>query len=237
MPTQLTEYIIWDLAALMTGAASWWWTVNVDPGLTGQTYSNTVHDGYRAIEIQATSVADPTFNFLQRYICPILAATETCPGQVVATSPNRWQITLSYDLITGSPDWATQLAQAQTYGGFVIADVLTQWCNAFVTQNAAFEIRSMFNKLSTAVFSFNVLTDALAFLYVVNVDGWATLNYPDSRLASEPNPASNVQVVTSNDSAQLKKLTDAVQQIANTDYNISINHGQSIFSVKGKVIT
>lgn len=202
--------------------------------VSGITLTNA--NGYREIRWQSTS--GPNIRIYHYQIWSLSAAQEA-PAQWFLQQPG-WvnTINMNYANATANETWAARLTQLQNDWSAVKALVVDTWSPSFVSGQTVVQIQAGGNKVGIALAYYSITTDAgvyidLSLMYGYNVDGAPVIQTADT--PGYPNASVGLSAVFP--AAQLDKIVTELQQIADTDYNISINHGASIFSVKGKVTT
>lgn len=134
--------------------------------------------------------------------------------------------------------WTTQLTRFQQNYVAYKAALIDNWSPSFISAQRVTQISFAGDRGRQAVVDYTITTDTENFVDVSPLDGYngsivPETSYGDQQALSPPIISTSVVVP----GQALDSMAESLVDISQTDYNISLNHGQSIFSVKGKVTT
>jgi len=245
MPTvTFTSYSVWwDTGQLLSNLVDVTWNFglrNLGTPLPGVywTWVFGVWNGYRTIEVHT-----PTSGAIdvKIYVNMELKADQTMPLRRALMSNNWWnQVGTPQDQTVPeiqSIDWD------YARGGFVAieemkSDLIQEWTDGEpgAIQYTDSDVVGGIIRSCTAIIPVvnepetNVVCDKF-----YHIDWTRTVNMNSG--TNVPPIVVGIGNSAPSSDAGLGAIAEALQQIAMQDFNISLNHGQSIFSVKGSVIT
>lgn len=193
-------------------------------------------DGYRSASWTQTKGGNTENYFAVLYT---LAAGQEAPASWFLRSYNWYQSTSkTYSSAAGGVSWTTQLTRFQQNYVAYKAALIDNWSPSFISAQRVTQISFAGNRGRTASVDYTITTDTENFVDVSNLEAYNTNFSPETSFGDQQQPA-NANIIASivMPTAQLDSIADSLKDIADTDYEISLNHGQSIFSVRGKVTT
>lgn len=179
-----------------------------------------------------------TRNFYQIFLG--LAAAELTQARAFMRMPG-WNKSIQVGYYsTGQPLFTWALMRTlwqQNYVAYKQA-LIDNWSTSFISAQTLHEISMAGDRVRCASSSYQITTDSETLVDVSTLQGFnATLLLANAQVEA---PAPAVPSGPSNlylNSPAIESIAESMQDIALTDYEISLNHGQSIFSVRGKVTT
>lgn len=236
MPTQNLEGFYWNVADVVRDA----FLYRFSEYLTGATNGAAAlgnRYGYRTFQWTSTKGGQVNNYYL---IYWGLAAAELTQAQVFLRTPG-WDRILNHEYFTsGQPlqTWtALRTFWQQNYVAYKQA-LIDNWTTSFISAQTLHEISTGGDRMRSATASYQITTDAQTMVDASTLQG-GNANLVQTALdfqAPDPNyPSGPGNLYVSGQA--ISSMAQSLQEIAMTDYSISLNHGQSIFSVKGKVTT
>lgn len=207
-------------------------------GYTNQTVVLGAGSGYR--QMSWTSVKGGNSN-VYFFVLISLASTELAMA-LFWTNSGDWQQNTVVSVPTSGSNPITTFAAMltfwqQNYVAFKQA-LIDNWTISFISSQLVHSITAAANAIYMAAASYQITCDSWVYTDASYL-GMCNVSVSPAFIPIQLPVAANAQYSWAGgmNPIQAQQLIAAAQQIADTDYNISINHGQSIFSVKGKVLT
>ena len=235
MPTTNTETFLYDAGRVCNNAFETR-LADVKAGYTIGAVALSNRYGFRCLQWTSTKGAIVQNYY---YIYAMLAAAELGQARYIMSNPS-WQNSVQGTY--GGPAPFTTWAQMQTFWQqnciALKQAVIDTWTTSFISSQIVHSINYGGDKVRVASAGYQVTTDSdclidVANLYATNIGGAS--GYFLQPPPTGPGPLSSPTLLQ--DPVTQARIAAALEEIAEQDYEISLNHGQSIFSVKGRVIT
>lgn len=193
--------------------------------------------GYRTLQWSSTKGGNTNNYYL---IFWNLASTELTQAGVLLGTPGWNQVVQVEYFTSGQPLQTWSLMRTfwqQNYVAFK-QSLVDNWTTSFISAQTLHEISAASDRLRSATTSYQITTDTQTMVDVSTLSGGngnlvaGNLGF-GAPVPSVPSGPANLYV----NSPAIQSMASSLSDIAMTDYEISLNHGQSIFSVRGKVTT
>jgi hypothetical protein len=208
-------------------------------GYSADTVVATTRHGYRALQFNFTNPDPNTIYF----IYAPLGAEEKAPARLILQRPG-FDGVMSEQFGSegglGDPTWDTVIAYWLSYILEAKKIILEEWCGASVEGPEHFEIVAGGGLIASSCAYLRVTTDAECMISVESLSGYKIDS--DGPLYSNKVFEPPVIVGIGNSTCSFPpgafdEINKTLQLIALRDYQISFNHGQTIFSALGGVVT
>lgn len=205
-------------------------------GYTVQALVLGATDGYRSASWTQIKGGSTENYFAVLYT---LASTQEAPASWFLRSYNWYQSTSAYySTAAGGPSWTTVLTRFQQNYVAYKAALIDNWSPSFISSQRVTQISYAGDRGRSACVDYTITTDTEAFVDVSNLQAYNDNISPSTPFGDQQQPANVNQVASIVMPTQaLDSIAESLSDIAMADYEISLNHGQSIFSVRGKVTT
>lgn len=205
---------------------------------TPWTLETATYDIYRAVKI-TIALPDPTP--LQTFWFPLmtLAETELAPVRYFTDSPG-FQANVQSSAGADPAILPDQTFVWLQIAGTLIQTILEEWSNGAVLNNESFYETETVEDMLTALTAVQVY-DAISEQVTVKQQGTMTVStrFPATGVVENwymsYRPASGA--ANAGAGVDLSSITQALQDIASQDQDVSINNGRALFSVRSRVIT
>lgn len=194
--------------------------------------------GYRQLSCSFTKGGN-TYNLF--LVLSQLAATELAQAVYWTGSPG-WNYIPRLTVPTIGSNPFTTYAQLQTFWqqNYVAfkQSLIDNWTTSFISAQTVHSINYGGGQGQMACATYQITCDSWVYVDLSSLSMTTNQGYPMWR--TDDNPVAGIPLAPSGagmTTFQAQQLVAATQDIAAQDFDISINHGQSIFSVKGRVAT
>jgi hypothetical protein len=239
VPTFSHDIWVYDFRPIFDGI----WASFISGYRASNPYSTptlTTRHGYCAVKWSDTGGGGTADTY---YIYAPLPAGQTIPARVLLSKPGfdgLEQVTYNSASGGASQHWGDTRSVWLLSVVALKADILETWCGATVTIDDALQVTTAGNEISNALAIFKISTGAEVMvsteaLYGTNVGIDTGILLNEAALPSVIVGTGNTGV--SLGGSALDEINSTLQLIALRDYQISFNHGQTIFSAMGGVIT